>query len=255
MALSPPDLVLDIGNTRTKAALFSSGAVVRHGLLSKSDRNGLEAWLAGEEPGRVALASTGEVDETLNLFVQRLAPLTRITGQSPSPLRSAYTTPNTLGTDRLANAVAAWHLFPQRASLVIDLGTCITYDVVDEGGTYRGGAISPGSRMRAEAMHAHTARLPLVEVVDPPALLGTDTGSALRSGVYHGILAELDTYSRTCRQQWPELAVVLTGGDAPLFVAAIGTRIFADPLLTLRGLHALLEHQHDHGVGAAGTGR
>ncbi|MFZ1688568.1 MAG: type III pantothenate kinase [Flavobacteriales bacterium] len=255
MAIAPPDLVLDIGNSRTKAALFRDGSLLRHGVLDNHDRRVLETWITDVRPARVALASTGEEHPALTALVHELAPVTRITGESPSPLGMAYTTPHTLGTDRLANAVAAWRMFPQRASIAMDLGTCITYDVVDEGGTYRGGAISPGLRLRAEAMHERTARLPLVEVSSMPALLGTDTTGALLSGTYHGILAELLGYMGGCRQQWPNMAVVLTGGDAPLFVAALGTRIFADPLLTLRGLHALLEHQHTSGIDAAGIGR
>ncbi|MEO8066294.1 MAG: type III pantothenate kinase [Flavobacteriales bacterium] len=255
MALAPPDLVLDIGNTRTKAALFVDGSIVRHGTLVGNDGIALGSWLGDARPVRVALANSGAEDPSLLTFVQQLALVTRITGQSPSPLASAYTTPHTLGTDRLANSVAAWRMFPQRASMAIDMGTCITYDVVDEGGTHRGGAISPGLRMRAEAMHEHTAKLPMVEIEGMPALLGTDTEGALRSGTFHGVLAELHGFTRACWQQWPHLAVVLTGGDAPLFVAALGTRIFADPLLTLRGLHALLEHEHASGVGAAGGGQ
>ncbi|MBK9194714.1 MAG: type III pantothenate kinase [Flavobacteriales bacterium] len=253
MATASPDLVLDIGNTRTKAALFSLGRPVRHGFLSSSP-DALGSWLVAVRPNRIALACSGEVNAAFIAFLQRLAPVTRLTGQSPSPLQSAYTTPATLGVDRSANAVAAWAMFPKRASLSIDLGTCITYDVVDGSGTYCGGAISPGLRMRAEAMHTYTARLPNVEVAAVP-LLGTDTVGALQSGVFNGVLAEVHGYSKTLRQQWPDLAVVVTGGDAPLVLAGLGTRIFADPLLTLRGLHALLEHQHALGAGPTGASR
>lgn len=255
MDIGPPDLVIDIGNTRTKVGLFTAGSVLRHGTFQSKDHVGFGEWLGSDRPARVAVASTGEEHGPLIDLIQQLAPLSRITGGSPSPLRNIYSTPHTLGTDRLANAVAVRRMFPQRTAMAIDLGTCITYDVVDESGTYRGGAISPGMRMRAEAMHAHTARLPLVEVNGMPALLGTDTTGALQSGIHHGILAELHGFTQACRQQWPHMAVVLTGGDAPLFVPALGTRIFADPLLTLRGLHALLEHQHASGVGTAGIGQ
>ncbi len=253
MATAPMDLVLDIGNTRTKAALFSEGRPVCHGFLA-SGADALGVWLGDVRPNRIAVASSGEVDEMVITLLQRLAPVTQLGGASPSPLRSAYTTPATLGVDRSANAVAAWNMFRNRASLSIDLGTCITYDLVDHTGTYRGGAISPGLRMRAEAMHTYTARLPKVEVVAVP-LLGTDTIGALQSGVFNGVLAEIHGYSKTLRQQWPDLAVVITGGDATLVLPGLGSRIFADPLLTLRGLHALLEHQHALGAGSSGAGR
>lgn len=253
MAIAPLDLVLDIGNTRTKAALFANGRALRYGFPA-SGPEALGPWLKDARPARIALAGSGDISEAFISFLQQLAPVTRLGGQSPSPLLSTYSTPATLGVDRSANAVAAWRMFPDRASLSIDLGTCITYDVVDATGTYRGGAISPGLSMRAEAMHTYTARLPKVEVAAVP-LLGTDTVGALQSGVFNGVVAELHGYSKTFRQQWPDLAVVLTGGDAPLVLPALGSRIFADPLLTLRGLHALLEHQHALGVGPAGAGR
>lgn len=254
MPTGPINLVLDIGNTRTKAALFAGHSLLKHGAWTAATINDLALWLDGAGPAAIAVATSGEVPDELMAWGEATAPLFRLNGQSPSPLGTSYTTPHTLGTDRWADALAAWHLGGGRPCVAIDLGTCITYNVVGPGGIFQGGAISPGVRLRARAMHEHTARLPLVDVDAVPPLVGTDTASSLKSGAFHGVLAELLGYTSALRQQWPDLFVVLTGGDAPLFTGHLRSSIFADPLLTLRGLHALLEHQL-HGPGAAGARR
>jgi type III pantothenate kinase len=175
-------------------------------------------------------------------------------------LRTAYRTPVTLGVDRLANALGAVSLFPGRAVIAVDLGTCITYDVVDAEGCYAGGLITPGMRMRAKAMNAYSARLPLVRPTGEPPLIGTDTEGSLLAGVHHGVRAELQGLIADLGQGSHRCAVVLTGGDAPRFTKALKSGIFADPLLTLRGLHALLIHHRSMahpappGVGGAAIG-
>lgn len=254
MPTGPVHLVLDIGNTRTKAAVFAGPSLVKHGAWTAAAGNDLAQWLDGREPTAIAVAASGNVPDELMAWGTATAPLFRLNGQSPSPLGTSYATPHTLGMDRWADALAAWQLGAHRPCVAIDLGTCITYNVVGPDGIFQGGAISPGLRMRARSMHEYTARLPLVEVDAFPPLIGTDTVSSLKSGAFHGVLAELWGYTNALRQQWPNLFVVLTGGDAPLFTGHLRSSIFADPLLTLRGLHALLEHQL-HGSGAAGAGR
>ncbi|QQR87617.1 MAG: type III pantothenate kinase [Flavobacteriales bacterium] len=255
MPTGPLHLVLDVGNTRVKAALFSGRSVVKHAVLEAAKATDWERWLAGAKPAAIALAASGELPEELMEWGAATAPLFRLTGQSPSLLGTSYATPHTLGTDRWADALAAWQLGAGRPCVAIDLGTCVTYNIVGPDGVFQGGAISPGLHMRARAMHEQTARLPLVEVDAMPPLVGTDTASSLKSGAFHGVLAELWGYTNALRQQWPDLFVVLTGGDALLFTGHLRSSIFADPLLTLRGLHALLEHQLHHGAGPAGAGR
>lgn len=255
MPIGPLHLVLDIGNTRTKAAVFAGSSLVRHGAWTAATGKELLLWLGGTEPEAIAVAASGAVPDELMEWGSATVPLIQLNGQSPSPLGTSYATPHTLGTDRWADALAAWQLGAGRPCVAIDLGTCITYNVVGPDGIFQGGAISPGLRMRTKAMHEHTARLPLVEVDAMPPLIGADTVSSLKSGAFHGVLAELWGYTNALRQQWPDLFVVLTGGDAPLFTGHLRSSIFADPLLTLRGLHALLEHQLHRGASPAGAGR
>ncbi|MBS1580972.1 MAG: type III pantothenate kinase [Bacteroidetes bacterium] len=245
------DLVLDVGNTRIKLALFAEGRIVARDTARHGDAAAVAAFLGPVRPRAVVVGSVAERDEALLAFLRTLGPVTEITGASPAPLRNAYGTPATLGVDRLADAVGAMQLFPGRAALAIDLGTCVTYDLVDGAGAYHGGAITPGLRMRARAMHAYSARLPDVDPPEDAALLGTDTVGSLAAGTHHGLRLELEGFIGAFRQQWPDLAVVLTGGDAPRFARALKNGIFAHPSLTLLGLHALFLHDPDRGAAAA----
>jgi type III pantothenate kinase len=181
-------------------------------------------------------------DPDLGSYLASLCPVLQVSGITPSPLRSTYASPLTLGADRLANSVGALVHLPGRPVLAIDAGTCITYDLIEKDGTYMGGAISPGLRMRAKALHAYSARLPMVDPGPRPASLGNDTRSSIAAGMHHGILGEVQGFIRDYAHDRPDLAVVLTGGDALWIAAGLKNGIFAHPLLTLDGLHAILVH-------------
>lgn len=261
MEILDQDLVIDVGNTRLKAALFADAGPVRSFGSHHGDLEGLRQWLGPARPRAVVLASVAAPDAAFEAGLAALGPLLVLNGASPSPLRSAYRTPLTLGLDRLANAVGAVSLFPGRTVIAVDLGTCITYDVVDAEGRYSGGLITPGMLMRARAMNAYSARLPLVSPTEVPPLIGLDTAGCLLAGVHHGVRAELQGLIADLGQGSPDHAVVLTGGDALRFAKALKNGIFADPLLTLRGSHALLLHHRSMdpvpppaGAGAAGGG-
>ncbi len=232
-------LVVDVGNTRTKAALFDGDRLVRAGRGASDRIDWLEAMVQDARVERVVLGSVAHTDQRMLDKFAVHAPLLVIDHTLDHGMPSIYTTPTTLGIDRLANAFAVRHLFPGRAALAIDLGTCITYDLVDASGTYRGGSISPGMRMRARAMHEYSAKLPLVEVPEEVPILGRSTTECMASGVQHGIRAEMQGFIANIGQQHPGLAVVLTGGDALRFARALENGIFAHPFLTLLGLHAL----------------
>jgi len=237
-----PDLVLDVGNTRTKLALFVGERVLRSGHIASGDRTALHNFLGGDRPGYSVIGSVARSDEAFIAHLRTLAPLLAVTGTTETPLRSQYATPLTLGVDRMANAVAAARRFPGRPALAIDLGTCITYDLVLADGIYAGGAITPGLRMRARAMHEHSAHLPLIDPPEDPAVLGTSTRTSLEAGLQHGILAELRGFIHSYTHGSADTAILLTGGDALRYTRGLKSGIFALPLLTLEGLHAILDH-------------
>ena len=247
-ASRPLDLVLDVGNSRTKLALFNGGEVDRHDVVANGDGHAVRAFVGGDRPVAIALGSVAAPDPVHLQELGTIAPVLVLNGASPAPIKNAYGTPLTLGADRLANVAAAVQRFPGRAVLAIDLGTCITYDVCEADGTYAGGAISPGLVMRAKAMHEHSARLPFVDAQPVPKLLGTSTGTSLEAGLHHGILGEIKGFIRSYGTDRPDLAVLLTGGDALRFSRALESGIFTLPFLTLEGYHALLVHHRSlHG--------
>ena len=147
--------------------------------------------------------------------------------------------------DRIAAAVGAWARFPGSDLLVIDAGTAITIDLVRADHTYLGGNISPGTSMRFRALHEFTANLPLVKTEGRPGMMGEDTGSAIRSGVVRGIVFELQGYINEQKIRYPDLKVVMTGGDAKIFEKMLKNTIFVDSNLNLYGLQRILEYNAD----------
>ncbi len=242
------ELVVDVGNSRMKLGLFSHGRLLRHAVAPHGDMGAVHQFLAGTGVQRIAVGSVARQDRQFEGALERLAPVRMLEGGGPSPLGSTYATPETLGVDRLANAVGAALVFPDRAVLVIDLGSCATYDIVDELAVHQGGIIAPGLHMRARAMHAFSARLPEVDPPENPVVPGHDTRTCLAAGTFHGMLHEIRGHIGFFRQQYRNLAVVVTGGDAPRFVRALKSGIFAHPSLTLIGLHALLHYDPQRGT-------
>jgi len=165
---------------------------------------------------------------------------------TPLPIRMKYETPETLGKDRIALAVAAHKIHSDEPTLVIDAGTCITYDFVDAEGTYYGGAISPGVQMRLKAMHFGTSSLPLInwqkEMKGIPELNGKSTISSMLSGVVNGAKGEMEAFIVKYSENRPNLKVLLTGGDAEFFEKELKNGIFADPNLLLKGLNEILDY-------------
>lgn len=191
----------------------------------------------------VVVSSVAGMPEALLGRLQASAPCLFPDEHTPLPLINRYQSPETLGRDRLANAVAACVHYPGRDVLVLDMGTCLKLDFVNSSGEYLGGSISPGLLMRYRALHAFTARLPLLEPVASTALIGTDTAGSIHAGVLEGYRAEAEGMIAAYTLEKPGLTVLLTGGDAPRFLDRLKSRIFAAPDLTLRGLHAIYLHQ------------
>jgi type III pantothenate kinase len=169
-----------------------------------------------------------------------------LTKDLPLPIRSQYSTPGTLGMDRLAAVCGAHQLFPAYNSLVIDAGTCITYDFIDKSGVYQGGSISPGLQMRFQAVHTFTAKLPLVSPKAGVKLIGDSTETCIQSGVVNGLLAEIDGIIHRYGEKYPDLKVILCGGDGGFFENQMKASIFASPELVLIGLNSILIHNVSH---------
>lgn len=240
------NLVIDIGNTAAKIAVFDGEELT--GIHHESNRSLASLpELAGRYPiTRGILSSVVTMTEEMHSQVAALGiPMIQLTSETPLPITNLYQTPETLGADRLAAVVAANHLQPGRNCLVIDAGTCITYDFIDAAGNYRGGNISPGMQMRLKALNEFTDRLPLVPHEGENPLWGISTETAIRAGVRQGICLEIEGYIRREQAKDPDLLVFLTGGDGFSLATPTKETIFADKTLVLKGLNRILDYNND----------
>ncbi len=238
-------LVIDIGNTRSKWAYFENGELRSHGVFNKSDA--LPELIGSlKESTPVIVCSVSGIGKDLSATLGKFSDLLEFKVETPLPIKLAYESPETLGLDRIANAVAAFSVFPSQNTLVVDAGTCITLDLIDDGGVYHGGSISPGLNMRFSALNNYTDALPLVELAAPEQLVGGNTQQSILSGVFNGATAELNGLIELYSQEFKGLNVVLTGGDYFWFERALKNETFADAFFTLRGLHTILEYNRNH---------
>lgn len=237
------NLTIDIGNTRTKICVFEHGECLLTTDAGESLENAVADICRSHPIDACAVACVGQEPEHLNHFLKTHVPFVmRVDGETPGPLQNAYSSPHTLGADRWAAAVAAASLKPYSDLLVIDAGTCITYDLISAKGVFLGGNISPGITMRFHALNEHTARLPELNAEGAPPRWGTDTASAIRAGVLRGVQHEMEGFINEFIEIYPWLLIFLTGGSSFCFPERLKSRIFAQPNLVSMGLDVLLRH-------------
>jgi len=241
-------LVIDIGNSRTKLAVFRERKLVELLKVNKLGTDQLEHFLNDHHITHSIISSVNENIRDFEELLKIKTQFIRFSTDLNTGIVNKYKSPETLGLDRLAGLIAAKALFPNTNCLVIDAGTCITYDAVDEDGVYVGGSISPGLKMRLEAMHKFTGRLPLVEFSNYTDWQGFDTISAMLSGVVNGSIEELKGMIKVYESHYSGLQVVLCGGDAIFFDSRLKNSIFAptlktEPNLVLIGLNEVIVQQ------------
>lgn len=239
------NLAIDWGNTRIKAGWFDGDTLLETARYATA--NELGAALLKTPPRYVIASSTSHSTDQLR---QQLAAFEGgvnwliMNSDLSMPIRNGYETPRTLGADRLAGAVGAVALFPGQNCLIFDLGTCLTADFVSADGTFRGGLVSPGLRMRLRAMHTFTARLPQIDDLPTPdawpPLAARNTRDALLSGAMNGMAYELTGIREAYANRHTDLRVIVCGGDAPLFLNRLKPGIFVLPELVLQGLNRIL---------------
>ena len=180
--------------------------------------------------------------ELKNVFQEKFERVIELDENTPLPIENCYKTKDTLGKDRIAAIVGAHDLYPKTNLLVIDAGTAITYDVINDKGQYLGGNISPGIKMRFKALHQFTGKLPKVQQQDFNKLYGTTTEEAIRAGVQHGVVFEVDKAIDTFKDFYGNLKVIITGGDADFFDKKLKNSFFVHFNLTALGLNRILEY-------------
>ena len=246
------NLVIDIGNTQTKVALFTSNILVKVNHYDSFTTEHLNAYLKQNNITHSILASVKPTGvDKIEAILKKNTNYTRFSTQLPSAINNQYKSMHTLGSDRLAGVIGANSLYPNTNCLVIDLGTCITYDAIDYTGLYRGGSISLGIQMRLKALHNYTAQLPLVDLdLEFSALEGTDTQTSILSGVIQGTLLEVKGFIKHYSLHYDSLKIVFCGGDAFFFDSRLKNTIFAHPILVephlvLIGLNETIHQQND----------
>lgn len=212
-------------------------------MMETATPHSLKEWILKFPFRKCILSSVTNEDEAISMFLQNEIPhFINLNHTTPLPYKNLYHTPESLGNDRIAGIAGAYNRFPGANVLVIDLGTAITYDLITSNGEYKGGNISPGLVTRFNALHSFTSRLPLLGKADVQIDLGTDTRSAIIAGVQNGILYEINGYIEHNSTEFPDLVIILTGGDADFFANKLKKPIFVDPNLILSGLNAILEY-------------
>ena len=239
------NLIIDIGNTAAKVALFDGGEMVEVLTESNQSLDCLEVLCAKYPVEQGIVATVIDLSErVLAALVALPFPLLWLDSKTPLPVTNLYETPETLGYDRMAAVVGANEQYPRRDILVIDAGTCITYEFIDSKGQYHGGNISPGMQMRFKALNQFTGRLPLIDSNGRKLPMGRDTETAIRAGVLKGMEYEISGYIESMKHKYPELLVFLTGGDDFSFDSSVKSIIFADRFLVLKGLNRILNYNN-----------
>jgi len=236
-------LIIDIGNTVAKMVAFRGDEPVDELRSDGGMLSGLDDFVNKHHFRCGIVGAVRNLTDSEEEALSRLTiPILRFSSSTPVPITCRYRTPETLGSDRLAAVVGASSLKPGKDLLIIDAGTCITYEVIDARGNYWGGNIAPGMQMRLRALHEFTARLPLVEAEGEVPGMGYSTETAIRSGVLRGMKYEIEGYIKSMRSKFPNLLVFLTGGDHISFDTNIKNSIFSDKYIVPRGLNKILDY-------------
>ncbi|CAD0001544.1 type III pantothenate kinase [Flavobacterium salmonis] len=238
-------LTVDIGNTRIKAAVFEGSTVLGKFVFEKNE---LEKKIKKilkkfQNCSDLVVASVGNIERQSFLALEKELNIHFLTHEDVFPFVNKYATPKTLGIDRMVLAAGATLQFPKQNRLVIDAGTCITYDFIDEFDHYLGGAISPGLRLRYETLHNYTAKLPLLSLEAPDSYIGNSTFQAIHSGIVNGFVYEIDGFIDEYRANYSNFIIILTGGDAEFLAKRLKNTIFANSNFLLESLNQTFQYK------------
>lgn len=247
-------LAVDIGNTRIKVAVFEGNTLLEQFHFSSTELQKELHFILNKYKNatEIVVASVGAILKEAFLEFESRVKIHFISSNSPLPFKNKYSTPSTLGIDRMVLASGAVLKYPNQNRLVIDAGTCITYDFIDEKDNYLGGAISPGIRLRFESLHNYTAKLPLValESIEEQnstsnaiPFIGNSTLDAINSGVLNGIINEIEGFISQYEAVYPKFIIILTGGDTEFLAKRLKNTIFANSNFLLESLNQTFQHK------------
>ena len=237
-------LVIDVGNTRIKAAVFEDATLFEIFVFSKIElQKNIENILKKfEKITDLIVSSVGDVEKQSFLAYNNILNVHFLSHEDSFPFHNCYATPKTLGIDRMVLAAGATLQFPSQNRLVIDAGTCVTYDFIDEENNYLGGAIAPGLRLRYESLHNFTAKLPLLSLESPKDFIGTSTSESIHSGVVNGFVYEIDGFIDEYKARYSNFIIILTGGDTDFLAKRLKNTIFANSNFLLESLNQIFQY-------------
>ncbi|MFK8059542.1 MAG: type III pantothenate kinase [Polaribacter sp.] len=235
------NLAIDIGNTRVKAAVFEEDKLIELFIFDKRKIiSEIKKIIKKNTISDVIVSNVASISGKKMSLLKEIVNLKEVSASSKIPFINLYETPKTLGVDRIALVAGAAKQFPNKNVLVIDAGTCITFDFVNAKKEYLGGAISPGIHLRYKALHKFTANLPLVDTLEVKNFIGKNTERSIVSGVLNGVVKEIDGVIKEYQQKYLDLTVVLTGGDTNFLSKQLKSSIFANQNFLLEGLNKIL---------------
>jgi len=236
------NLIVDIGNTSTKLALYDGSKKINARRINDLTRKELEKELSGLLIEHAIISSVIKLPLSItDLFSSRIPYVHYLSTNSKLPFKIGYETPETLGPDRIAGIAGAFNLFPHSELLVIDAGTAITYDFLSNG-IYRGGNISPGMNMRFKALNKFTGKLPILAPAENFTNPGRNTADAILAGVIMGVTYEINEYIRTFEKKCTDNKILLTGGDGGFLKDRITYQLTYMPDIVIDGLNYILEY-------------
>ena len=238
-------LAIDIGNTRIKYAVFEQDMLLETSFFSKPELQINLSTIIKKYPQltHLVVASVGNTAKEAFLSLEPNISIHFITHGDRFPFDNRYATPKTLGIDRMVLVSGAVLRFPGQHRLVIDAGTCVTYDFVNAEDQYLGGAIAPGIRLRYEALHHYTAKLPLLDKAEPIDFIGNTTSESIHSGIINGLAHEIDGFIEQYRARYPKFIIILTGGDAEFLAKRLKNTIFAHSNFLLESLNQTFQYK------------
>lgn len=234
-------LTIDVGNTRIKVAVFEHNKQLDYFIFDSKEalKNFENIFKKYSHLQKITLSSVGNLKEEVINFIKSKFPTEIISHHSKFPFKNLYSTPETLGIDRMVLAAGATLRFPNQNRLVIDAGTCITYDFVNFKNEYLGGAISPGITIRYKSLNDYTSKLPLLSISEDLKIIGDSTKSAIHSGIINGVIFEIEGFISQYSLKNQDLTIILTGGDAEFLAKRLKNTIFANSNFLLESLNLL----------------
>lgn len=241
-------LLIDQGNTTTKYFVVDAQNQIVYSTTTANFEKDMLQQLVHKYAVKHSLVSSVREDYSLLKDTAGAANIFYFDDAAKLPITNLYTTPTTLGKDRLAGVCGAMQLFPKTNCLVIDVGTCITYDFIDAEKKYYGGSISPGLEMRLKAMHVFTGKLPQASLKWTEDFIGNSTETSLQTGALQGTVNEIDGFITQYKKRFGVVKAIMCGGNTDFLANRCESEIFAAPNLVINGLNEILKYNLPHGA-------